>query len=643
VSGGEATAGVEFGQLLRRCRRGVGLSQEELGERAGLGVRTIGDLERGQRTRPYRQTVGALAEALGLRGPQREEFVRLSRPIGAGPLALDRVVIAGHSSLNRAQPQAQRETAGAGMPEVPVPRELPAAVAGFIGRNSELAALNSMLVRTLAGSPLTTLITAIGGIAGVGKTALAVHWAHQTAGSFPNGQLYVNLRGYDPGQPLSAGEALTAFLRTLGVPDRDIPPGEDERAARYRSLLAGRRMLIVLDNARDAGQVRPLLPGTPGCVAVVTSRDRLAGLVARDGARRLELDVLPLHDAVRLLRTLIGGRVDAEPAAAAVLAAHCCRLPLAVRMAAELAVGRPGASLASLAAELADQQRLDLLDAGGDPGTAVRAVFSWSVRHLGSDAVRAFRLVGVHPGPDLDACAAAALTGTSLDHAWRLLDRLTRAHLIEGPRAGRYAMHDLLSEYARELAADDGGDEQRAALTRLLDYYLHAAAAAMDALRRAERGQRPESVAATADVTWPTEPDSARAWLAAELPSLVAAVAYAAAHGWDEHAIRLAATIFRYLDPSGHLSEAAAIHESARSAARPSGDVAAEARALDNLAAAELRQRRDQDAARHLRQALSLGRRMGDPRVRLAYRACSACWHSGRGTTERPPTTISEH
>jgi len=396
VSGGEATAGAEFGQLLRRCRRAAGLSQEELGLRAGVGVRTIGDLERGQRTRPYRQTVGALAEVLGLRGPQLDEFVRKSR--AAGPGGLDPEVLDGHSSSNPAAPA--RETAGAGALEVPVPRELPAAVAAFTGRESELAALDSLLLAPLAGSPLTVLITAIGGTAGVGKTALAVQWAHRTAGSFPDGQLYVNLRGYDPGQPLSAGEALTAFLRRLGVPGRDIPPGEDERGARYRSLLAGRRMLIVLDNARDTSQVRPLLPGTPGSVVVVTSRDALTGLVARDGARRLDLDVLPPSEAVSLLRTLTGGRVDAEPEAAAALAAHCCGLPLAVRVAAELAVARPGAALASLAAELADQQqRLDLLDADGDATTAVRAVFSWSVRHLNPDTVRAFRLAGVHPRP----------------------------------------------------------------------------------------------------------------------------------------------------------------------------------------------------------------------------------------------------
>ena len=186
------------------------------------------------------------------------------------------------------------------------------------------------------------VISAIGGTAGVGKTALAVHWAHQVAGRFPDGQLYVNLRGYDPGQPVPAADALAGFLRSLGVPGQDIPPETDERAARYRSLLAGKQMLIVLDNAGSADQVRPLLPGTAACAVLVTSRDALAGLVARDGAARLDLDVLPPADAVALLRALIGARVDAEPGAAAELAGQCCRLPLALRVAAELAASPPG-------------------------------------------------------------------------------------------------------------------------------------------------------------------------------------------------------------------------------------------------------------------------------------------------------------
>jgi hypothetical protein len=231
-------------------------------------------------------------------------------------------------------------------------------------------------------------------------------------------------------------------------------------------------MLVILDNACDSDQVRPLLPGTPGCLTLVTSRDALPGLVARDGARRLDLDVFPLADAINLLRALIGARVDAEPEAAAALAAACCRLPLALRVAAELAAARPAASLASLTAELADQQRrLDLLEAGGDTRTAVRAVFSWSSRQLDPDMARAFRLIGLFPGPDLDAYAIAALTGGSLTRSREILTRLARAHLVQPVGPGRHGMHDLLRDYARELAAaDDTEHERAAAMTRLLDY-----------------------------------------------------------------------------------------------------------------------------------------------------------------------------
>jgi DNA-binding SARP family transcriptional activator len=243
-----------------------------------------------------------------------------------------------------------------------LPRELPPAVPGFTGRQAELQTLTRLLERPGEQPAEAIVISAIAGTAGVGKTALAVQWAHQAAGRFPDGQLYVNLRGYDSGQPVPATDALARFLRSLGVPGQDIPPDEDERAARYRSLLAGKQMLVVLDNAGSAHQVRPLLPGTPACTVLVTSRGTLAGLVARDGAARLELDVLPLAEAVALLRTVIGARADAEPEAAAELAVQCCRLPLALRVAAEIAASRPAMLLSGLVSELADlSTRLDLL------------------------------------------------------------------------------------------------------------------------------------------------------------------------------------------------------------------------------------------------------------------------------------------
>jgi DNA-binding SARP family transcriptional activator/Tfp pilus assembly protein PilF len=501
-----------------------------------------------------------------------------------------------------------------GGPGPGVPRQLPAPVAHFAGRTEELAALTLVLDRSADQTPEAIAISAIGGTAGVGKTALAVHWAHKVADRFPHGQLYVNLRGYDPDLPMSAADALAGFLRALGVSGQDIPAEEAERAARYRSLLAGKRMLVLLDNARSEEQVRPLLPGSPACVVVVTSRDALAGLVARDGAQRLDLDLLPPDDAVRLLRVMIGARVDADPNAVEVLAGRCCRLPLALRVAAELAVARPAVPLAELAGELAEQQRrLDLLDAGGDPRTAVRAVFSWSYRHLADDAARAFRLLGVHPGPDLDSYAAAALTGTCVEDARRLLDQLARAYLIQPVARGRYGMHDLLRAYAGQLAVTQATDEERrVALARLFDHYLLTAAAAMHTLYPRERRQRGR-------VPWPetpaqpvSDPAAARHWLDAERGTLAAATVYAADHGWPGHATSLAATLLRYLDTGSHYPEADVIHASARKAARQLGDRAAEAAALNGLGLVGLRQGRYQQAAIDLRAALALCRETGD-------------------------------
>src|SRR5580704_10090542 len=327
-----------------------------------------------------------------------------------------------------------------------VPRELPAPVRHFTGRAAELAELSDLV----AGGGRALVICAVDGTAGVGKTALAIQWAHQVAGRFPDGQLYVNLRGYDPGEPILAADALAGLLRTLGVPGEEIPGETEERARLYRSRLAGRRMLVLLDNARDADQVRPLLPGTPGCAVLVTSRDALAGLVARDGAARLDLDLLPLDDAVALLTELIGEPARADPE----LARCCARLPLALRVAAELAAARPAVPLTGLVADLAGQQKLlDLLDADDDPRTAVRAVFSWSYRQLSDEPARMFRLLGLHPGPDITVPAAASLAALAEADARRLLQGLSRAHLIAEHVPGRYAFHDLLRAYAAARAA----------------------------------------------------------------------------------------------------------------------------------------------------------------------------------------------
>jgi DNA-binding SARP family transcriptional activator/Tfp pilus assembly protein PilF len=497
-------------------------------------------------------------------------------------------------------------------PQPLVPRELPAPVPQFVGRAAELADLTRMLDRAGTQRPRTAVISAISGMGGVGKTALATHWAHQVAGRFPDGQLHVNLRGYDPGQPMAAADALARFLRSLGVAEQDIPAETGERAARYRSLLASRRMLIMIDNAMDAEQVRPLLPGSPSCAAIVTSRDTLAGLVARDGASRLDLGLLPPGDAAALLRALVGQRVEAEPGATLVLAGYCARLPLALRVAAERAAASPGASLAHVASELADEQeRLDRLDAAGDRVSAVRAVFSWSVRHLDDEAAHAFPLLGLHPGPDFDAYAAAALADTTLRQARRLLDRLSRAHLIEAAGPARYRMHDLLRAYAADLVADTSSERDRApALTRLFDYYLATAAVAARTLFRGDPDQPalPQAVGVMPPVC---SPAAALTWLDTHRSTLVAVAAHAADHGWPGYAIGLAATIFRYPDV-GYFTDAAAMHGHARRAAVRAGDRAAEAAALTMLGVADAVRGRLVHATSHLEQALSLCREEGD-------------------------------
>jgi DNA-binding SARP family transcriptional activator len=595
--------------------------------RLGRHGEVIAELERLAAAHPLREHLHALMMlALYREGRQAEALAAYRRvrrvlvdELGAEPGAelrdLHRQILAAGPVLVAPEsahlPPGDARLAGA-RPVPVVPRELPGPVPQFVGRAAELAELTGMLERASAQRPRTLVISAIAGTAGVGKTALAMQWAHHVADRFPDGQLHVNLRGYDPGQPVPAAGALAGFLRSLGVAEKDIPADTAERAARYRSLLAGRRMLIVIDNATAAEQVRPLLPGSPSCVTVVTSRDALAGLVARDGARRLDLGPLPSAEAVDLLRALIGGRVDAEPDATVTLAGYCARLPLALRVMAERAAASPGVSLTELTSELADQQeRLDLLDAAGDRLTAVRAVFSWSVRHLDDHAGRAFRLLGLHPGADFDAYAAAALTGATLQQAGRVLHRLARAHLIQPAGTGRYAMHDLLRAYAADQAAGPGREQEReAALARLFDHYVATAAIAAATLFRGDPDQ-PAVPQPAGPVPPLTSPAAALAWLDAERSTLVAVAAHAADHGWDGHAIGLAVTIFRYPDV-GYFTDAAAVHGHAHRAAARSGDRAAEAAVLTMLGAADAARGRLRQATSHLEQALALCRAAGD-------------------------------
>jgi DNA-binding SARP family transcriptional activator/tetratricopeptide (TPR) repeat protein len=561
----------------------------------------------------YRTARGILVSELGLEpGP---DLQLLQQRIIAGDRELLAVTndASGQPASQDSDPTDTRGRADttettAGQPDARVPRQLPAAVSHFTGRAAELDALTGVLDASRSSRSRTVVISALAGAAGVGKTALAVRWAHQVAERFRDGQLYVNLRGYDPDEPVAATDALADLLGALGVPGQEIPEGADERARLFRSRLAGRRVLVLLDNARNAEQVRPLLPGDPGCVAVVTSRDSLAGLVAADGARRLDLDVLPLAEAVGLLRALIGPRINQDPAATVALAGLCARLPLALRIAAELAAARPDPPVAELVAEL-EESRLDLLDAGEDRAD-VRAVFSWSVRQLPDEVAGAFALVGLHPGEDLDAHAAAALTDTTVGQARRVLARLHRASLVQAAGSGRYGMHDLLRAYAREQAA--AGDSCQQALTRLFDYYLSAAAAAMDVLIPAEAHRRPRVPPSAAAIPALPGQAEAQAWLDTERANLVAVVVHCAGHGWAAHATGMAATLFRYLISGSHLPEAQTVYSRSLQAARQSGDLAAEAEALNGLGGIGMIRGHPQAAAENYRAALERYQQCGD-------------------------------
>ncbi len=489
---------------------------------------------------------------------------------------------------------AERERAtirgGRGRRRRPVtPAQLPADVAAFTGRADELTCLDRLLADDPGASSAAARVAAIDGPPGVGKTALALHWAHRAADRFPDGQLYVNLHGYDPDLPLDPADALAGFLRALGVPDTDVPAGSEERAARYRTELAGRRVLVLVDNAATVEHVRPLLPGAGPAAVLVTSRDSLAGLVVLHGARRIDLDLLPPDDAAALLRRLIPAQAETDARAVADLADRCGRLPLALRVAAELAAFRPESSLAELVVELGDdQQRLDLLDAGGDARAAVTTVFSWSYRHLAPEVAELFRLLGLHPGHDIEIRAAAALVGDTVGGTRRRLAALVRAHLVAPVGRGRYAMHDLLRVYATGLAATMDGPVRRAALTRLFDFYLAAAAEAMN-------GQAP----------------SDRSWLDAERANLIAVAAHCASTEWPAHAVSLSRTLFWYLN-GGHHADAVALHGHADHAARRLGDPAGRAQSLAYLGAANLRLGLEGPAVDCLEQSLRLFRQVGD-------------------------------
>ncbi len=495
-----------------------------------------------------------------------------------------------------------------------VPRQLPGDVVEFTGRATELAKLDALTART--GSPnAAILISTVSGTAGVGKTALAVHWAHRATARFPDGQLYTDLRGYGPDRPLPAGQVLGGFLRSLGVDRTEVPEDVSERATLFRSLLAHRRVLLVLDNATDVEQVRPLLPGTATCCVIVTSRDSLAALVARHGAHRLVIDLLDPQESTRLLGALIGERMSAPGAASAAadVVRWCSGLPLALRIAAEHLVARPHLSVADLADELRDERRrLDILDVDGDEQTALRTVFAWSYRSLTPPQAVAFSLLGVNFGTDLDRLSAAELIGHTPADAARLIDALIRGHLVRPVGAARLDMHDLLRAYAAERAGELPADERRAALTRLLDHYRANAALAMNVLIPSESAIRPT-------VPPPARPDpavadaaGARCWVTANLANLVAAIGFAADNGWPEHATQLATIIGRFLENGAHFESAVEVHNHALRVTRTLADRAGEATCERHLAVIRGRVGRFDLAAEHAHRAMDLALELGD-------------------------------
>ncbi|MFJ4644349.1 BTAD domain-containing putative transcriptional regulator [Streptomyces bobili] len=509
-----------------------------------------------------------------------------------------------------------------------VPRQLPLVTADFVGRDASLAVLDSALDRE-AGHPETAVIIAVSGMAGVGKTALVLHWSHRVAPRFPDGQLHVNLRGYDEEGALPAADALQGLIEALGVPQSRIPPGAEDRTGLFRSLLASRRVLVVLDNARDSAHVRPLLPGAGDSVVVVTSRERLHGLVTTEGARSLTLDVLTEQESIGLLVRRLGARVEAEPAAAAEIVATTGRLPLALAVVAARVADHPSFPLHTFAAELRPAGAL--LDALGD-GDA-RRVLSWSYLALTEGAARLFRLLALHPGPDLPLDAAAALAGAPERSVRPLLRELARLHLLTEHAPGRYLFHDLLRTYAGELVRSvEPFAERSAARERLYDHSLHRAHAAAVLVQ-------PQWLAVTPVPPLPSnsggharDADTALAWFAAEHRVLLRTVAQAAEYGFETYCWQLAWALTAYLAPHGLWQDQLTVQETALAAATRAGDPAGQAMACRLLARANSRLGNLDAAEDQLRRALELYARLGDTtgQAQTLHNYVEVCYMGGR-------------
>jgi DNA-binding SARP family transcriptional activator len=509
----------------------------------------------------------------------------------------------------------------------PAPAQLPLEAPGFSGRHAELNRMLSLVTPPdrdgagpgsagdESGRPAPVQIIAIAGTAGVGKTALAIRFARQVAKGYPDGQLYVNLRGFDPsGSAMRPDDALRYFLDAFAVPAQRIPADLDARAALYRSMLDGKRPVIVLDNARDADQVRPLLPGSPGSLVVVTSRSQLTSLVAAEGAVPLSLDVLTDEEALEVLARRLGPEaIAAEPQAAAELIQSCARLPLALSVTVGRAAIRPKLSLAALAAELHDaQSRLEMLDAG-DAATDVRAVLSWSYEQLTAAAARMFRLLGLHPGPDVSLPAAASLAGIPRADASAALRELTRAHMVAEHQPDRFVFHDLLRAYASHQAETyDSGADREAAMYRSLDHYLytaHAGALQMNSVRKPLDLARPAPGAGAEEFSGRGQ---AQAWFDDETPALLGLLAQVVARGDDRYVWQLAWTLAPFFYRRGRWDDSAGIQSMALRAAQRLGDPVGLGHAHFELGRALINIGRFDTAQPHLSEALELFGRLGD-------------------------------
>jgi DNA-binding SARP family transcriptional activator/tetratricopeptide (TPR) repeat protein len=587
----------------------------------GEGADLVGELEDLLSGAPYDEQLHCqLMLVLYRAGRQAEALAaaRRLREVMAEDLGLDPGPAVRDLETSILRQDAALAGQAAGRPRTRAPAQLPSTVAGFTGRRPEIADLDARLASIRhAGSWSAVVISAVSGTAGIGKTALAVQWAHQVADRFPDGQLFANMRGFDPGRPPAEPSAvLRGFLEALGASAGRIPDDLDAQAGLFRSMLADRRVLIVLDNARDSDQVRPLLPGAPGCLAVVTSRNRLASLAALEGAQLLPLDLLTPAEARELLTRRLGrDRADTGDGAVDEIIAACAGLPLALAIVAGRAASRPYLPLAAVAAELrAAASTLDALR-GEDTGTDLRAVFSWSVDALSPTAARLFRLLGLHPGPDFTASAATSLAGQPTGKCAAALAELMGAHLVGEPVPGRYTLHDLLRAYAAELAELDAETEQHDARRRMFDHYLqtaHGGALQMGPL--IESITLPEPAPGTVPEQLLDE-NQAMTWFRAEHAVLMATVEEAASHGFARHAWRLAWSLDTPLHRAGRWRDEVRVHTVGAESARAAGESAAAATVTLLLGRGRSELRQWDAAEQAVLEALRLYRERDDARL----------------------------